>query len=411
MYKITAIHGREILDSRGNPTVEVELNLNNNFNARASVPSGASCGKFEAHELRDGNDRRYRGKGCIKAVNNINDVIRPQLVNQEFDDQAQLDEWLINFDGSDNKTNLGANSILALSIAFARAAAKCQNTELFKYLSPSNNNFTMPRLMINIINGGAHANNALQLQEFMIVPQLDNYHQNLQAGSEIFHQLGKILAADNYSTAVGDEGGYAPDLNSSQHSLTYIMQAINQSGYNDNQVGIAIDAAASEIYNNDGHYLVEKGQVAKDQAELTTYYEQLVSRFPIISIEDGVSEDDISGWQILTNKLGSKIALVGDDLFVTNCSRLQYGIDHNLGNAILIKPNQIGTVSETLAAINLARKHNYKVIISHRSGETEDTFIAHLAVAVNADFIKTGSMSRGERIAKYNELLRLAEVV
>lgn len=408
-YRIKKIKGREILDSRGNPTVETDVFLEDGSFGRAAVPSGASTGEREALELRDGDDSRYMGKGVLKAVGNINCKIISEIAGQEFDSQSELDRKLIEIDGTDNKENLGANAILGVSMAFAKACAQSENLPLYKYLSDGKAN-VLPCPMMNILNGGEHADNNVDLQEFMIVPVgTDKFSESLRIGSEIFHTLKKILSSDGLSTAVGDEGGFAPDLDSNREALDYIIKAIGEAGYKSGEdVYIALDPAASSFYE-DGQYILEAETPSeKTSEEMVDFYKELVSNYPIISIEDGLDENDWNGWRILSKELNN-IQLVGDDLFVTNTKILKKGIEENVANSILIKVNQIGTLTETLEAVKIAKQNGYTSVISHRSGETEDTTIAHLAVATGVGQIKTGSVCRSDRIAKYNELLRIQE--
>lgn len=404
MSKIKNVYAREILDSRGNPTVEVEVTLESGIVGVASVPSGASTGINEALELRDGDKNRYNGKGVLKAVNNVNTIICQNLIGKDSLDQELIDNSMLELDGTSDKSNLGANAILGVSLANLKAAALYSKKELYEYIG---NGTTMPKCMMNILNGGAHAENGLDIQEFMIVPSKDNYSDNLRMGAEVFHSLKQILKQEGLSCGVGDEGGFAPNIDSAYEALDLIKLAIDNAGYILGQdIFIALDAAASEFYE-DGSYNFEGKQLTKE--EMVKYYEQLVKDYPIISIEDGMAEEDYEGWKLLTDSIGDKIQLVGDDLFVTNKKLLQKGIDLNIANAILLKLNQIGTVTETLDTIKLAKKHNYKTIISHRSGETEDNYIADFAVALDLGQIKTGSLSRSERISKYNRLTRIEE--
>ena len=398
MTKIARVIGREIIDSRGYPTVEAEVHLDDGSFGRASVPSGASTGKFEAHELRDNDTKRFLGKGVLKAVKNINDLISNHLTGLDADDQKHIDKALITLDGTKNKERLGANAILATSIA---------NCKVAKYLLPKK---SMPCPLVNILNGGVHADNGLDIQEFMIVPtNADTFKHAVQISSEIFHTLKKILSDNSLSTNLGDEGGFAPQIKNHNEALDYLIKSIEKAGYKaGDDVYIALDAASSEFYKNNKYVLTEENKKFSSD-ELIKYYEQMISSYPIISIEDPMSEDDMDGWKNITKILGNKIQLVGDDLFVTNVKRLSEGIKKNIANSILIKLNQIGTVTETLNAIGLAKKNNYSTIISHRSGETEDSFIANLAVSSGANQIKTGSMARSERLAKYNELIRIEE--
>lgn len=409
---IKSVKAREILDSRGNPTVEVDILFKDGSFGRSSVPSGASTGSHEAVELRDGDPKRYNGKGVEKAVKNVNTIISKAIVNKKFD-QRTLDDTLIKLDGTKNKGKLGANAILGVSMAFAHAFAKSKKISLSKYfnsISGKKIRMKLPVPMMNIINGGKHAENASDVQEFMIVPVgFSSFKKALRAGAEIFHSLKKILHNKNLATTVGDEGGFAPSLASNESALEIVMEAIKSAGYEPGkQVAIAMDVAATELYK-DGKYILARDNKTLTSEEMVGWYEYLVSKYPIISIEDGLAEDDWDGYKLLTEKLGDKVQLVGDDLFVTNIERLQMGIDKNIANSILIKLNQIGTVSETLDAIALARKANYKSIISHRSGETEDSTIADFAVGTGVGQIKTGSLSRSDRTAKYNQLLRIEE--
>ena len=398
MTKIARVIGREIIDSRGYPTVEAEVHLEDGSFGRASVPSGASTGKFEAHELRDNDTKRFLGKGVLKAVKNINDLISNHLTGLDADDQKHIDNALITLDGTKNKERLGANAILATSIA---------NCKVAKYLLPKE---SMPCPLVNILNGGVHADNGLDIQEFMIVPtNADTFKHAVQISSEIFHTLKKILSDNSLSINLGDEGGFAPQIKNHNEALDYLTKSIEKAGYKaGDDVYIALDSASSEFYKNNKYVLTEENKKFSSD-ELIKYYEQMISSYPIISIEDPMSEDDMDGWKNITKILGNKIQLVGDDLFVTNVKRLSEGIKKNIANSILIKLNQIGTVTETLNAIGLAKKNNYSTIISHRSGETEDSFIANLAVSSGANQIKTGSMARSERLAKYNELIRIEE--
>ncbi len=406
MSKIRNIYAREILDSRGNPTVEVELTLECGIKAMASVPSGASTGSHEALELRDGDKSRYNGKGVLKAVSNVNNIIKPKLLGVDCLDQKKVDSIMLNLDGTEFKTNLGANAILGVSLANLKAAAMYEKKELYEYLGDGK---SLPRCMVNILNGGAHAENKLDFQEFMIVPSHNDYQENLRIAVEVFHSLKKILKDKNLSCGVGDEGGFAPNINSANEALDLIIAAIKNANYvPGTDVNIALDVAASEFYK-DGYYILEGNKYTS--LDMINYYKELTSTYPIIYIEDGLAEDDYEGWTKLTKELGNTIQLVGDDLFVTNKKLLQKGIDLHMANAILLKVNQIGTVSETLETIELARKNGYKTIISHRSGETEDNYIADFAVGLNLGQIKTGSMSRSERMSKYNRLTRIYEEV
>ncbi len=406
MSIIKNIKGREILDSRGNPTVEVDVMLESGIVATASVPSGASTGINEALELRDNNKDRYMGKGVLKAVSNVNEIIKPKLVGMDVLNQRLIDETLLKLDGTENKSKLGANAMLGVSLACLKAAAKYSNKELYEYIGKGT---IIPRPMMNILNGGAHADNGLDFQEFMIIPMTKDFRTNLRMGSEIFHHLKKILTQSGFSTGVGDEGGFAPNINSTEEALNLIIDAIKAANYIPGKdVYLGLDVAASEFYNDSKYSFEGK---AKTSEELIEYYEYLCEKYPIISIEDGMAEDDYRGWRLLTEKLGKKIQLVGDDLFVTNKKLFQKGIDQKLGNAILLKLNQIGTVTETIETILLAKKARYNTIISHRSGETEDTYIADFAVGLNLGQIKTGSLCRSERTAKYNRLLRIFEKI
>ena len=408
MSKIKDVIGREILDSRGNPTVEVDVILENGVMGRAAVPSGASTGVREALELRDQDPNRYMGKGVLKAVEHVNHELKEIVVGMDADDIKAVDYKMIAEDGTENKSRFGANAILGVSLATLKAAANDHNMPLFKYVGNGN---TLPVPMMNIINGGAHADNLLDFQEFMIIPNRDTIKERIRVGSEVFHTLKKVLNEHGYHTGVGDEGGFAPDLKSNQEGFEFIMEAIQKAGYQPGiDVSLAIDVAASEFYQ-DGKYVLAGENRTLTTDELIDFYEELVSKYPIISIEDPVDENDWEGFTKITERLGNKIQLVGDDLFVTNKKCLQMGIDKKAGNAILLKVNQIGTYTETLETIELARKRGYKTIISHRSGETEDTTIADLAVGLNLGQIKTGSMSRTDRICKYNQLIRIEEAL
>ena len=406
MSKIKDIKAREILDSRGNPTVEVDVLLESGAKGRAAVPSGASTGSKEALELRDNDPKRYQGKGVLKAVNNVNTIIKDALIGLESSHQRQIDETMIKLDGTENKTNLGANATLGVSLAVLKATAKEKNIPLYKFFGDE---ISLPRPMMSILNGGAHADNSLDFQEFMIIPNAKNFKETLRIGSEVFHTLKKVLKENGFNTGVGDEGGFAPNLNTNEEALDMLMEAIKEAGYTPGKdVNFALDVAASEFYE-DGIYNLKGANKKLTSNELVDYYQTLIDKYPIISIEDPVDEEDWEGFRKMTEKYGDKIQLVGDDLFVTNIKHLQKGIDNKAGNAILIKLNQIGTFTETLETINLAKENGYKTIISHRSGETEDVTIADLAVALNLGQIKTGSLSRSERTAKYNELLRIEE--
>ncbi len=403
--KIKNIIGREILDSRGNPTVEVDVILENGLLGRASVPSGASTGVHEALELRDNDPKRYLGKGVLKAVNNVNTLIKDSIVGMELN-QEEIDNKLLEIDGTKDKSKLGANAMLGVSLAAFKVGALLNNQPLYRYIGDG---VECPVPMMNILNGGAHADNGLDFQEFMIVPSSDTFKEALRMGVEVFHNLKKVLKENGYNTGVGDEGGFAPNLSQNTDALDMIITAIEASGYVPGKdINLALDVAASEFYK-DGKYTIvgENRELSKE--EMVEYYVDLISKYPIISIEDGMAEDDYDGWKLLTDKIGDKIQLVGDDLFVTNKELLQHGIDLGIANAILLKLNQIGTVTETLETIDLARKNNYKTVISHRSGETEDTYIADFAVGLELGQIKTGSASRTDRTCKYNQLLRIEE--
>ncbi len=403
---IKDVIGREILDSRGNPTVEVDVILESGVVGRAAVPSGASTGEREALEMRDGDNSRYNGKGVLNAVKNVNERIKPIVVGMDVFDQYAIDEAMLNLDGTKTKSNLGANAILGVSMAALKAAALEKKVPLYRYVG---NGDILPVPMMNIINGGAHADNKLDFQEFMIIPQRESIKERVRVGAEVFHSLKKVLNERGLSTGVGDEGGFAPDLESNTEGFELIMEAIEKAGYKPGvDVKLGIDVAASEFYENGKYNLVGEGRSLTTD-ELIDFYKELVNKYPIISIEDPVDENDWEGFAKITKELGDKVQLVGDDLFVTNKECLQKGIDMNAGNAILLKVNQIGTITETLETIDLARKNGYKTIISHRSGETEDTTIAHLAVGLNLGQIKTGSLSRTDRICKYNELIRIEE--
>jgi len=408
---ITHIHGREILDSRGNPTVEAEVTLESGAIGRASVPSGASTGEREAVELRDDDPKRYGGKGVTKAVNNVNTEIREALLGQDARKQAHIDQVMIDLDGTDNKSRLGANALLAVSLATARAAALQADLPLYRYLGGSGP-FLMPVPMMNIINGGAHADNSVDLQEFMILPVgAGSFSEALRWGVEVFHSLKSVLKKKGLNTAVGDEGGFAPDLKSNEEAISVILEAIDKAGYKaGSDICLGIDAASSEFHKDGGYQLASEGKNLSS-AELVDLLESWVNQYPIITIEDGMGENDWDGWRLLTDRLGDKVQLVGDDLFVTNTSILKKGIDQNIANSILIKVNQIGTLTETLNAINMAKEAGYTAVVSHRSGETEDTTIADIAVATSVGQIKTGSLSRSDRVAKYNQLLRIEEAL
>ncbi len=411
MSEIADIRAREILDSRGNPTVEADITLVSGHMGRAAVPSGASTGVLEALELRDGEAARYFGKGVNKAVANVNGEIREALLGMDSHDQEKLDQRMIELDGTDNKGRLGANAILAVSLATAKAAAKHANMPLYRYLG-STDNFTMPVPMMNIINGGAHANNSVDLQEFMILPVgAGSLREAVRYGAEVFHALSKVLKGRGMNTAVGDEGGFAPDLPSNEAAIEVILEAIKAAGYEPGKdICLGIDAASSEFYKQ-GQYLLASEGKSYDAAGFVDYLAEWVDNYPIISIEDGMAEDDWEGWTLLTKRLGDKVQLVGDDLFVTNTEIFKRGIDSGVANSILIKLNQIGTLTETLSAINMAKQAGYTAVVSHRSGETEDVTIADLAVATNVGQIKTGSLSRSDRVAKYNQLIRIEEML
>jgi enolase len=406
---ISEIRAREIIDSRGNPTVEVDVRLGNGSLGRAAVPSGASTGAHEALELRDGDSKRYGGLGVLKAVGNVNNIIAPKFIGAEAASQAAIDNALLKLDGTPNKAVLGANALLGFSLATAHARAVASGMPLYRHLNPDAH--VMPVPMMNVLNGGKHADSNVDMQEFMIVPLgARNFPDAVRMGAEVFHSLARVLKKHGYSTNVGDEGGFAPSLRNNEEPLEMIMQAIVQAGYQPGtQIAIALDPASSEFYEDGRYVFARSDQKKRDAEQMTRFYAGLLDRYPIVSIEDGLAEDDWSGWQMLTRELGARTQLVGDDLFVTNPERLQRGIAERVGNSILIKLNQIGTLSETLRTIEIAHKAGYTTVISHRSGETEDTTIADLAVAAEAGQIKTGSMSRGERTAKYNRLLRIAE--
>ncbi len=406
---IKQLKAREILDSRGNPTVQVDVLLTNGVMGRANVPSGASTGVREALELRDGDKHRYLGKGVLKAVNNVNTTLNTALSGLTLT-QTELDNKMIALDGSDNKSNLGANALLGVSMAFAYAAAKSAKQPLYETFTDIDGKYGLPVPMMNIINGGAHADNSVDIQEFMVMPiNFDSFREALRCGAEIFHALRKVLQAEGHITTVGDEGGFAPNLPSSKAALAAIMQAIAAAGYQAGKdVVLALDVASSEFYQNGKYELAGEGK-SLSSAEMADYLADLAANFPIVSIEDGMAEEDWNGWKILTDKIGNQVQLVGDDLFVTNPAIFQQGIDKGIANSILIKVNQIGTLTETLAAIRLAHENGYTAVVSHRSGETEDTTIADIAVGTTATQIKTGSLSRSDRIAKYNRLLLIEE--
>ena len=409
---ISDIYAREVLDSRGNPTIEVEVFTDSGAFGRAIVPSGASTGEHEAVELRDGDKKRYLGKGVLNAVNNVNEIIAPELIGFDVTSQVEIDQFMIELDGTKNKSKLGANAILGVSMAVARAAADFLGVELYQYLGGFNTK-QLPVPMMNIINGGSHADNNVDFQEFMILPVgAPTFKEAIRMGTEVFHALKSVLKAKGYNTAVGDEGGFAPDLKSNEEALEVIMEAIAKAGYEAGKdIMLGMDVASSEFFNKETKTYVLAGEGGKSftSEALSDFYAELVEKYPIISIEDGLDENDWDGWVYLTEKLGKKIQLVGDDLFVTNTDRLSTGIEKGIGNSILIKVNQIGTLTETFDAIEMAKRAGYTSVISHRSGETEDTTIADIAVATNAGQIKTGSASRTDRIAKYNQLLRIED--
>jgi len=410
MSEIVDIYAREILDSRGNPTVEVEVYLESGVMGRASVPSGASTGEREALELRDGNKNRYLGKGVLKAVENVNEIIAEELVGWEVSDQAGIDQKLIALDGTETKCNLGANALLGVSLARAKAAAEDIGLSLYQYIGGTNAR-ELPLPMLNIINGGAHADNNVDIQEFMIMPAgARSFSEALRMGAEVFHALKSVLKGKGYNTAVGDEGGFAPNLKSNEEALEVIMEAIAKAGYKAGEdILLALDVASSELSKDGKYFLENEAKPEKTADELIDFYENLVNKYPIISIEDGMAENDWEGWKKITDRLGKRVQLVGDDLFVTNTKILKEGISKGVANSILIKLNQIGTLTETLDAIETAKRAGYTTVISHRSGETEDTTLADLAVAVNAGQIKTGSLCRTDRVAKYNQLLRIED--
>ncbi len=414
MSTISEIHARQILDSRGNPTIEVDVTTEDGHFGRAAVPSGASTGKHEAVELRDNDKSVYMGKGVLQAVNNVNDIIADELIGWEVTDQAGIDKMLIQLDGTPNKAKLGANATLAVSMAVAKAAAEESNQPLYRYLGGVNA-FTLPIPLMNIINGGAHADNKIDFQEFMIVPVgAPSFSEGLRWGVEIFHHLKSVLKKKGYSTNVGDEGGFAPEIQSNEEAIETVLEAIKAAGYEPGtQVAIALDAASSEMYDDatKSYKFYKSSQKVISSDEMVAYWTEWVNKYPIVSIEDGMAEDDWDGWKKLTESVGNRVQLVGDDLFVTNVLRLKEGIDKGIANSILVKVNQIGTVTETIDAVNMAHKAGYTSIMSHRSGETEDTTIADLAVALNCGQIKTGSASRTDRMAKYNQLLRIEEAL
>lgn len=408
MLTIKDIHALEVMDSRGNPTIQASVILSDNTKASAIVPSGASTGKREALELRDNDKTRFLGKGVLRACENVNSVIKHHLIGLEAINQAFVDERLRALDGTPNYANLGANAVLGVSMALARASAKALNLPLYRYLGGANA-LTLPVPMLNIINGGTHANNSIDFQEYMIMPLgFESFKEALRASAEVYHTLKKLLDGKNQLTSVGDEGGFAPNFNNNVEPLEVISQAIEKAGYKlGEEIALALDVASSELVDGNFNYHLKGENKILDSRELVAYYKELVAKYPIVSIEDGLSEDDWEGWAFLSKELGRQIQLVGDDLFVTNASLLQKGIEKNIANAILIKPNQIGTISETLETIRLAKHHAYQCVMSHRSGESEDSFIADFAVALNTGEIKTGSTARSERIAKYNRLLEI----
>lgn len=408
MLTIKDIHALEVMDSRGNPTIQASVILSDNTKASAIVPSGASTGKREALELRDNDKTRFLGKGVLRACENVNSVIKHHLMGLEATNQAFVDERLRALDGTPNYANLGANAVLGVSMALARASAKALNLPLYRYLGGANA-LTLPVPMLNIINGGSHANNSIDFQEYMIMPLgFESFKEALRASAEVYHTLKKLLDEKNQLTSVGDEGGFAPNFNNNVEPLEIISQAIEKAGYKlGEEIALALDVASSELVDGNFNYHLKGENKILDSRELVAYYKELVAKYPIVSIEDGLSEDDWEGWAFLSKELGRQIQLVGDDLFVTNASILQKGIEKNVANAILIKPNQIGTISETLETIRLAKHHAYQCVMSHRSGESEDSFIADFAVALNTGEIKTGSTARSERIAKYNRLLEI----
>jgi len=410
MAMIEKTVAREILDSRGNPTVEVDIILDDGTIGRAAVPSGASTGRHEACELRDDDPKRYLGKGVTRAINNVTETIGPKIKGLDPSEQENIDKLMIDLDGTDNKSNLGANAILGVSIAIARAAASMLNKPLYSYIG-KNDDYIIPVPMMNIINGGEHADNNLDIQEFMIMPVgADCFKDALRIGAEVFHSLKKILSSKGYNTNVGDEGGFAPELKCNEEALETIMEAINKAGYEPGKdVLLALDTAANEVYKDGKYVLQAEADPEKSIEGMISFYDDLISNYPIYSVEDGLAEDDWDGWKALTEKLGSRVQLVGDDLFVTNIDRLKRGIDLGITNSILIKLNQIGTLTETIQTIEMAKSNGFTTVISHRSGETEDTIISDVAVATNAGQIKAGSLSRTDRICKYNQLLRIEE--
>ena len=410
MTTIQKVYGREILDSRGNPTVEVEVTLTSGESGRASVPSGASTGEHEAIELRDGDRTRYLGKGVLKAVQNVNEKIGPHLVGADPSDQPRIDRTIGDLDGTENKGNLGANALLGVSLACAKAAAAAFRTPLYRYIGGDGAR-ELPVPMMNILNGGSHADSNVDLQEFMVMPVgANSFREGLRMGVEVFHHLKLVLKGKGYNTGVGDEGGFAPNLNSNEEAITVILEAIQEAGYTAGEdILLALDPASSEFYEGERYVFKKSDRSERTAEQMVDFYSQWVEQYPIVSIEDGLAEDDWDGWKILTERLGDRVQLVGDDLFVTNTKRLNRGIESKVANSILIKVNQIGTLSETLDAIETAKRAGYTAVVSHRSGETEDTTIADIVVATNAGQIKTGSASRTDRIAKYNQLLRIED--
>lgn len=414
MSKIESIRARQILDSRGNPTVEVDVITENRILGRAAVPSGASTGIHEAVELRDGDQSAYLGKGVMKAVDNVNTILQPALCGHPIEEQESIDQLMIDLDGTENKSNLGANAILGASLAVAKACAAESNLPLYHHLGGASAK-TLPIPMMNILNGGSHADNGIDFQEFMIMPiGAESFSDALKMGTEVFHHLKAVLKKNNLAINVGDEGGFAPNIASNEEAIKLVVQAIDVAGYEPGKdIFIALDPAASEFYNNEENcYHLHKSTGDKlSSSEMVAYWKNWANKYPIVSLEDGMAEDDWEGWKLLTNEIGSNIQLVGDDLFVTNIKRLQTGIDRSIGNSILIKVNQIGTLTETIKAIDLAKKHNYTCVMSHRSGETEDTTISDLAVGLSTGQIKTGSLCRSDRVAKYNQLIRIEEAL
>jgi len=418
MAKIKKIIAREILDSRGNPTIETKVILDNGIEARASVPSGASVGIHEAWELRDGDTKRYNGKGVLKAIQNVNEKIFKELADWDVGEQEQIDKKMIDLDGTKNKRKLGANAILSVSLACARASAMNEKKELFQYINQkykfNNTNFTLPTPSFNIFNGGKHADTNLDFQEFMILPMKKiSFSEKVRMGAEIFHELEHVLKKAGFDTDVGNEGGYAPDIVSSIQAIELILAAIINAGYEPGKdIGLGTDVGSSELYNKKTKkYIFKLDSATYTNSTLVGLYREWLKKYPIVSIEDGLAEDDWEGWKDLNQELGNEIMLIGDDLFVTNIDRLRQGLKENVANAILIKLNQVGTLTETIECVKLAQKHNYKIMVSHRSGETCDDFIADLAVAINADYIKSGSLARGERLAKYNRLMEIEELL